>query len=88
MKDFLTSSNENFLKMCQNVVDIMNMSISDQTPSKMGCQVIAVEKTMGQWRNTKKLPRLINFYRITENLDQNTVGSLMKRFRRSKRPGA
>jgi len=73
MKDFLTSSNETFLEICQKVIEVMNLSITDQNLTKLGCQLIAVEKTDGQWRNTKKLPRLINFYRITENIDQNRV---------------
>ncbi|MDC7235989.1 MAG: tetratricopeptide repeat protein [Spirochaetales bacterium] len=73
MKDFLTSSNENFLKLCHKIMEVMNLSISDQSLTKLGCQIIATEKTTGQWRNTKKMPRLINFYRITDNIDQPQV---------------
>ena len=73
MKDFLTSSNETFLKICQKVVSVMGLSVSDQSLLKLGCQIIAVEKSNGQWRNTKKLPKLIHLYRITENMDQNQV---------------
>ncbi len=84
MKDFLTSSNETFLKICQDLVDVMNLSISDQNMMKMGCQVIAVEKSTGQWRNTKKQPRLIHFYRITENMDQNQVREFHEEMQRIK----
>ncbi|OQY34045.1 MAG: restriction endonuclease [Spirochaetaceae bacterium 4572_59] len=73
MKDYLTAPNEVFLEICQKVVDVMNLSITDQTLMKFGCQVIATEKSSGQWRNTKKMPRLIYFYRITDNLDQDKV---------------
>lgn len=73
MKDFLTSSNKIFLDLCKNILEVMNLSISDQSLTKLGCQVIATEKTTGQWRNTKKMPWLINFYRITENIDQPQV---------------
>ena len=73
MKDYLTSPNETFLKICQKVVDVMGMSVTDQSLNKLGCQVIAVEKSTGQWRNTKKMPKLIHFLRVTENVDQKQV---------------
>jgi len=73
MKDYLTSSNQDFLNLCQKIMEVMNMSISDQTMTSFGCQIIATEKTVGQWRNTKKMPWLIHLYRITENIDQPQV---------------
>ncbi|MBF9016836.1 MULTISPECIES: tetratricopeptide repeat protein [unclassified Oceanispirochaeta] len=73
MKDFLTSSNQNFLDLCKKILEGMNLSISDQSLTKLGCQVIATEKSTGQWRNTKKMPILIHFYRITDNIDQPQV---------------
>lgn len=73
MKDFLTSTNQNFLVLCQKILDEMSLSVSDQSLTKLGCQVIATEKTTGQWRNTKKMPRLVHFYRITDNIDQPQV---------------
>lgn len=84
MKDYLTSSNETFLQLCHDVVEAMNLSISDQTLIKMGCQVLAVEKSEGQWRNTKKLPHLVNFYRITENMDQNQVREFHEQMQKMK----
>ncbi len=73
MKDFLTLSNQDFQVLCQQIMDVMNLSVSDQSMTKLGTQIIATEKSTGQWRNTKKMPRLIHFYRITDNIDQPQV---------------
>ena len=73
MKDYLTSSNQEFMNLCVRIMEVMNLSITDQNLTKRGCQIIATEKTTGQWRNTKKMPRLINLYRITENIDAPQV---------------
>lgn len=73
MKDFLTSTNQDFMNLCAKIMEVMNLSVSDQTLTNRGCQIIATEKSTGQWRNTKKMPRLINLYRITENIDAPQV---------------
>ncbi len=73
MKDFLTLSNQDFQVLCQQIMDVMNLSVSDQSMTKLGSQIIATEKSTGQWRNTKKMPRLIHLYRITDNIDQPQV---------------
>ncbi|MDA3957912.1 tetratricopeptide repeat protein [Oceanispirochaeta sp.] len=73
MKDYLTTSNQEFLNLCTRLMEVMNLSISDQNLTPMGCQIIATEKTTGQWRNTKKMPHLIRFYRITDSIDHQQV---------------
>ncbi len=84
MKDYLTSSNQDFMNLCTKIMEVMNLSISDQTLTKRGCQIIATEKTTGQWRNTKKMPRLINLYRITENIDAPQVREFQEEIQKLK----
>lgn len=73
MKDYLTSNNQHFGEICQKVATLMNLVVSDQNIIPDGCQIIATEKTSGQWRNTKKQSLLLRFYRITENIDSHRV---------------
>ena len=84
MKDYLTSSNQDFMNLCQKIMEVMSLSISDQNLTKTGCQIIATEKSTGQWRNTKKMPRLINFYRITENIDAPIVREFQEEIQKLK----
>ncbi|HUX12642.1 MAG TPA: restriction endonuclease, partial [Spirochaetia bacterium] len=72
VKDFLTAGLDLFLTMCRSATAAMGLSVRDITPVRDGCQVIAVEP-QNKWRNTRKLPTLVQFLRITDLVDESTV---------------
>ncbi|HUX52622.1 MAG TPA: tetratricopeptide repeat protein [Spirochaetia bacterium] len=72
VKDFLTANQSEFLSMCTTATMSMGLQVRDSTPSVNGCMIVAVEP-QNKWRNTRKIPQLIQFLRATELVDESTV---------------
>jgi tetratricopeptide (TPR) repeat protein len=75
IKDFLTCGNEEFLETCDKIIQSMGLQIRDSRLINDGCEIIAVEG-QSKWRNARKMPKMIRFYRVTDNIDESTVRSL------------
>jgi len=75
VKDYLTSNREQFLVICQSVVNTMKLQIREATEIANGCQIIAVESET-KWRNARKMPRLIRFYRIPDPIKDSIIRTL------------
>lgn len=74
LKDYLTASSNDFNEICLAVAKVMNLSVQDVSPINGGLKMIAVEQAKKQdWRNLKKMPQLIYFSRIPENIDMEKV---------------
>jgi Tfp pilus assembly protein PilF len=83
MKDFLTCGREEFSDMCKSVVqDSMGLSIRDISEIQNGVDIIAVEGDSDKWMAAKKLPRLIRFFRVSDNLDDSSVRSLLDKMKK------
>jgi tetratricopeptide (TPR) repeat protein len=79
MKDFLTSNQNEFLDICKSLVSqAMSLSVQDIKPINNGCEVIAIENDNAKWRNTRKMPRLIRFFRMPEMVDESKIRSLLE----------
>ena len=70
LKDFLMETNEKFLEMCLKVINVKGYEHQDTKSIKNGCQIVAVDKNAGKWRNIKVQSTLITFYRMQEPLDE------------------
>jgi tetratricopeptide (TPR) repeat protein len=75
MKDFLTASQSEFSEICKTIVTAMDLAPQDVSEIPNGCQVIAVESE-SKWRNTRKMPRLVRVYRISDVVDVSTVRAM------------
>lgn len=74
LKDFLTASSSEFSDICLSVAKTMNLSVQDVSPINGGLKIIAVEQAKKQdWRNLKKMPLLVYFSRIPENIDVEKI---------------
>ncbi len=83
MKDYLTSSNEEFSEICKAIVTQgMSLQIRDVTEMANGCDLIAVEGDSVKWRNVRKIPRLIRFVRTPELVDESLVRSLLEQMKK------
>jgi tetratricopeptide (TPR) repeat protein len=79
MKDFLTSNQSEFLEICKALVSqSMSLSVQDIKPIPNGCEVIAIENDNAKWRNTRKMPRLIRFFRMPEMVDESKIRTLLE----------
>lgn len=74
LKEFLTSSNAEFLEICKKAA-MAGFSMAAQTAeeTKWGCQIIATEQKKDDWMNMRKQLFLLNFYRITDPIEDAEV---------------
>jgi tetratricopeptide (TPR) repeat protein len=78
MKDYLTCGKEEFSEICKAVVQgPMGLSIRDVQEVPNGVDVIAVEGDSDKWLGAKKIPRVIRFLRMSENIDEPVVRALL-----------
>jgi len=78
MKDFLIESNDKFLEMCIKLIDVKGYSQQDSKSLKNGCQIIAVDKGAGKWRNIKVQSTLIVFFRMPEPVDEPNMRTFIE----------
>jgi tetratricopeptide (TPR) repeat protein len=79
MKDYLTSGQQEFLELCKAVVtQSMDLNVKDIKPIPNGCDIIAMENDSAKWRNTRKMPRLIRFYRMPEMVDEGKIRTILE----------
>lgn len=83
MKDFLTCGREEYMQICQAIVQgPMGLSIRDAAEIQGGVQIIAVENDTEKWMGTKKQPRLIRFLRVSENLGEPAIRALLDQMKK------
>lgn len=73
IKDYITSNQETFFAICKAVIEVMGLVDRDTSTVANGCQIIAMEAESGQWRNTRKMPKLIRFLRVPEMIEEATI---------------
>ena len=73
IKDFITDSPEKFEKTCQKLTAVMNMTVTDFISFDEGCQITAVDRNTGQWRNTRKFPKFLRILRVPDIIDLPSV---------------
>jgi tetratricopeptide (TPR) repeat protein len=81
VKDYLTSSNEHFVLLCQEVIKNIKLEIRDVTEIRNGCQILAAESE-SKWRNARKMPKLIWFIRIPDLVNEVTIRHLLEEMRK------
>ena len=74
LKEFLTSSNAEFVEICKKTA-LAGFNLSAQTAqeTKWGCQIIATEAQKDDWMNMRKQLFLLNFYRVTDPIEDAEV---------------
>lgn len=80
VKDFMTASQPEFLKMCEKITIALGYSVQQVSDRKDGIDVVAVEPKTN-WRNTRAMPRLIRFIRLAQAVDEATVREVLEEMR-------
>lgn len=80
IKDFLTVSQTEFRGMCERIASTLGYTIQSVEDQDNGVQMIVVESG-SNWRSNKKLPRLIQFIRVAEIIDENTIREIHETMR-------
>ncbi len=74
MKDYLTSSDAEFLELCKKAALNGLKLASQQADSKKDhCRIVAIDAKDGDWRNMRKQSHLLLFYRNPEPLEDSAV---------------
>jgi tetratricopeptide (TPR) repeat protein len=83
MKDYLTSSREEFVEICKALVTQgLTLLVRDIQEIPNGCDIIAVEGDSAKWLNARKMPRLIRLLRVPDLVDETTVRALLENMKK------
>ncbi|TFG85470.1 MAG: tetratricopeptide repeat protein [Spirochaetales bacterium] len=83
IKDYLTSSREEFIEICKSIVTTpLSLSVRDTMETPNGVDFIAIEGDSEKWLGTKKKPQLLRFLRIAEALDESAIRSLLENMKK------
>jgi tetratricopeptide (TPR) repeat protein len=78
IKDYLTSAPAEFVELCKAVVNqTMDLQVQNSKSLPEGCEITAIENDAAKWRNVRKMPRLIRFYRSPDPVDEPKVRSIL-----------
>jgi len=69
MKDFLVAGDEQFAIICKAIVQGLGQTVQEGKAIEDGYEIIAGE-SQTKWRNTKKLPTIYRFVRVTESIEE------------------
>ena len=82
MKDYLTSSDEEFILICKNLCErIMNLQVVSSEKKKWGCHFSAVDKKLEGMLGVRKQIILLRFYRepkLVEEAELHELTDVMK----------
>ncbi len=74
LKDYLTSSNDEFVEICKNATSKgLNLKILSCDGKKWGCEITGINQGDESWMNVKKQVVLIRFYRNPEPIDEPAI---------------
>jgi tetratricopeptide (TPR) repeat protein len=78
IKDYLTSAPGEFVELCKAVtIQVMDLNVQNSKSLPEGCEITAIENDSAKWRNSRKMPRLIRFYRSPDPVDEPKVRSIL-----------
>jgi tetratricopeptide (TPR) repeat protein len=78
IKDYLTAAPVEFTELCKAVAQqAMDLQVQNSKNLPDGCEMVAMENDSAKWRNVRKMPRLIRFYRSPDPVDEPKVRSIL-----------
>ena len=74
MKEYLTSSSENFIELCKKVaLNAMGLAAQNAEPTKYGCRMVATEAKNDNWMNMRQQLFYLLFFREPDPLEDTVV---------------
>ncbi|TAH55871.1 MAG: tetratricopeptide repeat protein [Treponema sp.] len=79
MKEYLTANRDAFFEICKAITtQALELSVREISETKSGCSIIAVENDAEKWRNVRKMPRMIMFYRDPNLIEDSYLRTLQE----------
>ena len=74
MKEYLTSSNEQFMEICKKVaLTAYNLGARNITPTKFGCKMVATIAKQDSWMNVRQQVFLMLFFRESDLIEDTIL---------------
>ena len=73
MKEYLTSSNQEFVQICQKAALAIGYEPKKVEETKTGCIMYATEAKGDNWMSVRQQMALIEFHRVTDSLEDSVV---------------
>ena len=74
LKDYLTSSNDEFIEICKNATSTsLKLKILSCDARKWGCEITGINQGDESWMNVKKQVVLLRFYRNPEPIGEPAI---------------
>lgn len=74
LKEYLTTSEDSFTKICQKAcLNGMGLEPQQISMQKWGCQILATEAKNADWRSVRKQAYLVKFFRETDPIEDFVV---------------
>ncbi len=83
VKDYLTTPKEEFLKICQTVAEGLGMQVMSVSELAGGGVQVSGFESDSKRLGTRKMPRLMRFYRTTDPLDETVVRDTLEEMRKN-----
>jgi tetratricopeptide (TPR) repeat protein len=83
VKDYLTTPKEEFLKICQAVAEGLGMQVMSVSELAGGGAQVSGFESDSKRLGTRKMPRLMRFYRTTDPLDETVVRDTLEEMRKN-----
>lgn len=77
MKDFLTSSREEFIEICKVICTEIKLTAQDIKDVKSGIQLIGLESGKKDWKAAKKMPYLVRILRDSSTVSETEVRNIL-----------
>jgi Tfp pilus assembly protein PilF len=83
MKEYLTATRDDFFTICKAVTgQSLELAVREIKETKYGCALIAVENDAEKWRNVRKMPRIILFYRDPNLIEDAFLRTLQEEMKK------
>ena len=83
IKDYVTSSKQKYMEICQKITAAMGFSVQSCEELPGGAvRIVSIENESEKWRNVKKMPKLMHFFRTSSNLDEPVLREVLEEIRR------
>ncbi len=83
MKEYLTASKDDFFTICKALTNkCLELAVREIKETKYGCSLIAVENDAEKWRNVRKMPRMILFYRDPNMIEDAFLRTLQEEMKK------
>ncbi|NNM66398.1 MAG: tetratricopeptide repeat protein [Spirochaetales bacterium] len=83
IKDYVTSQKQKFMEICQKIASTMGFSVQSCEEIPGGAvRIVCIENESEKWRNVKKMPKLMQFYRTSSNIDEAPLREVVDEIRR------